>query len=174
MAWSVSPFRRVRLSAAAVVIAVALTGWRLAVWVPDGWQNRLWPSYGQLRRGDSLAIPQVDWSYSSTNVILYVLPGCHACDANADFYRTVSERIRTQHDKRLIVAAPVERSEALAWLRTQSVFGGEVIKVKSPTSLGIVSAPTVLLVDRKGRVQHVFAGRQSPEAQREILNALGL
>ena len=107
-------------------------------------------------------------------LVFAVSPDCHFCEKSMPFYqKLVQERAARGAGLPLIAAI----GEHTALQREQEVFAQHQVEpdtlVQLDTrSLNINSVPTLLLVDREGKVTELWRGYQDEQGQSEIIEEL--
>jgi hypothetical protein len=110
------------------------------------------------------------WSSYKHTVVLVLSIGCHYCAASGPFYQQLT-RYASEHQTNVVALLPQPKSESVKFLSELGV-NISFVEQADPRSVGVSGTPTLLLVDKKGVVQHVFVG-QLPEAdQTEVISLL--
>jgi hypothetical protein len=126
-------------------------------------------SRGQIETalGTKLSLQGVDWSQSNQNLVLALSTGCHFCSESASFYRQLIPSA-TRNRIRVFAVLPQAVSDSRSYLEKLGVPVPEV--VQSPLGAMSVSAtPTVLLVDRNGRIRKAWVGKLGLEQERQVI-----
>ncbi len=123
--------------------------------------------------GDHLAgIPGIDWSGHRRTLVLALNSGCHYCQDSAPFYQKLAQAERPDGDALEIVAVFPNDPEAVRQIMKQEGLTIRSIPAVSPEKLGIVSVPTLLLVDREGRVERSWVGLLTPRQELDVLSVV--
>ncbi|MEN3334821.1 MAG: Redoxin [Blastocatellia bacterium] len=125
----------------------------------------------EIKAGEKVLLPDYDWSKSNQHLILILQKGCHFCSESAPFYRRLIEATTGRNDVHLMAALPQESSEAQQYLNELGVRISEV-KQASPAVFGVRGTPTLLLVDNKGIVKEVWAGKLPSDKETAVLTRL--
>jgi thioredoxin-related protein len=107
-------------------------------------------------------------------LILAIAPGCHFCNESMDFYKQLVER-RDSSGSPVKVVAAVSSADAKDPEGTRLAESG--VKVDGLVQVDFAKAkvsgtPTVVLVDRQGKVLSVWMGKLDSHGQSEVLKAL--
>ncbi len=120
--------------------------------------------------GKVMTLGHVDWSECPKHVVLLVWSSCAACEAQADFYRTLSRMIRANGTRRLIVVAIEPLPSALAWLKEKRIEPDMTLRVDTPSSIGLLLVPSLVTVDSQGIVTDLWATSLDVETQSAFLD----
>lgn len=121
----------------------------------------------EIRVGQALALPNVDWANNGRTLILALSTTCHFCTESGPFYqRLVKER---GGNTRLIAVLPQAVSDGKNYLDRLGVSVDEVQQA-SLSSINIRGTPTLLLVNGKGVVVQEWVGRLPTEQETEVLS----
>jgi len=146
----------------AVLLVAALAAKRL--WEPSS------PKSGAPSIGAKVSLQGIDWSKSRQNLVLALSTGCRFCSESADFYHRLVPSA-TSNGIRVLAVLPQPISDGHSYLEKLGVPVPEV--VQSPLSAVDVSGtPTVLLVDRQGRIRKAWVGKLDPEQEQQVIAGL--
>lgn len=117
--------------------------------------------------GSKIVLRDVNWTASPRTVVLALSSNCRHCLANAPFYRSLVNASRNGRFRVVAVLGetPEEYGPRLPALGLEAI--GEVHQADLE-SIGVRVTPTVLIVDDKGRVSSVWAGKLSESQQKEV------
>ena len=121
--------------------------------------------------GDTVGLPDVDWSRADHTLILALQPDCPYCVASAPFYQQLL--VATTSKTRIIVVTPFSKPTGEQMLKDYALPSTEVIQGDF-AQLKISGTPTILLVDRAGRLQQAWIGQLSQAYQDAVRKAIGL
>lgn len=122
----------------------------------------------QIRAGTKISLPDIDWAKNGQTIVLAISDQCHFCSESALFYqRLSSERGQTQ----LIAVLPQSVEEGKKYLDGLNVSVDDVKQVPL-ASLGIMSTPTLILVDTQGVAINSWVGKLAADREREVLASL--
>jgi hypothetical protein len=102
------------------------------------------------------------------SILLALSTACHFCKDSEPFYRQLSTRVSGKVD--LIALFPQPLPEASAYARdhipTATVLSGPL------ESIHVAATPTLILVDRSGKVREVWVGRLNSSREQEVLSRI--
>ncbi|QNI37400.1 TlpA family protein disulfide reductase [Edaphobacter albus] len=103
-------------------------------------------------------------------LILFISTDCQYCIASTPFYK----RLVQAHPKTPIIAAfPQKEDVAREYLAKHQIPISEVIS--APQLLQeTTGTPTLMLVDKTGKVKNAWVGRLSPTTEKEVFKQIGL
>lgn len=130
------------------------------------------PSESALRAsltGKNLHAPGLEFPRPRRSLVLALSVGCHFCIESTPFYRKLAAKSPGKFD--LIAVFPQSKPLAEQYLRDAVVPVSEVVSAPLNT-ISVSGTPTLILVDRNGRVQDVWVGRLSDARERQILARL--
>jgi thioredoxin-related protein len=107
-------------------------------------------------------------------LVIAVSPLCHFCNESLPFYKQlVDRRNQTRSAVKVIAAVPnaQARADELAAFRAGGVLPDGVVAADF-NSLKVPGTPTLMLVDRNGRVLEVWVGKLEESRQKEVLKRL--
>lgn len=167
--------RKIELLANIAIIAVALLLGSILVkrhflTNSTGGAGRTKPN-GQIRAGAKLFLPSVDWAKNGQTLLLALTQGCHYCSESAPFYRRLARELRGRGQVRLIAVLPQSVDDSQKYLNDLDVAVDEV-RQASLTSIGVIGAPTLILVNNAGVVTDVWLGRLKSRQESEVLSRL--
>lgn len=111
------------------------------------------------------------WSSYKHTVVLVLSTGCHYCTASGPFYQHLT-RFASEHQTNVVALLPQPKSESVKFLSELGVNISSVEQAE-PGSVGVSGTPTLLLVDDKGVVRHVFVGQLPTTDQNKVISLLG-
>lgn len=118
--------------------------------------------------GTPVAIPGLSFGESDKTLLIFLSEGCHFCTESAPFYRRLAERSGRAGAPRVVAVFPREPEAGRHYLADLGVPLETVVQASSKTT-GVRSTPTLLLVDRSGRVVQSWRGMLPEERQGEVL-----
>ncbi len=123
--------------------------------------------------GDHLAsLPGVDWSRHRRTLVLALNSGCHYCQDSVPFYQRLSQGRPAGGDDLEIVAVFPNDAGAVRQLVKDEGLVIRSVPALPLEKLGIVSVPTLLLVDREGRVERSWVGLLTPRQELDVLSVV--
>jgi len=127
-----------------------------------------WQAKKQLRGsivGSTVSIPGVN-SNNGRTLVLALQQGCRYCEASASFYRRLHD-LRSGDEPRMVAVIPGETTEVARYLSAQGVIVDDIINL-SLADIKVSATPTLLLVDRTGRVSDVWVGKMDSQKETEV------
>ncbi len=121
-------------------------------------------------KGTTLHVPGLEFPRPRASVLLVISTTCHFCEESLPFYRKLSDAAQGKAD--LLAVLPQPQSEAAAYLSTAHVPVAQVASLP-PAQLGIAGTPTLLLLDRSGKVQDIWQGLLDDSRQAQVQARLG-
>jgi len=120
--------------------------------------------------GTIIAIPEIDWSASRQTLLLAIQSDCPYCELSVPFYQKLSKELKAQ-DVSLVILVPDSTPDGNAYAEGLGLSFDSLQRVQFD-GIGIKKTPTLVLVDGRGEVQRVWAGRLSPNREVEMLGYL--
>ncbi len=156
------------IAAAAIPIGAILL-WHSGLWRVKS-QREVSKYQIDAMEGDILCHPQQkEWTGHKPAALVVVTSGiCSACVASKEFDQEVSEYFRNQGLPTYYVLPQNDRSNESA--RDLAALGKNVIRANL-NSFGVTGVPTLLRVDRGGRIVTKWTGTASPSNRERIFNA---
>jgi len=116
-------------------------------------------------KGSRLSLSNVNWSSYNKTLIMGLSVSCKYCSESMELYRKIlhSERIGQIN---VIAIFPEQVAESRPYLRANGIEISD-IRRDDLNELGIRRTPTLLLVDRAGRVQSTSIGNLSHARETE-------
>ncbi len=125
--------------------------------------NRIAPKIGDL-----LALDNVDWEKNVKTLLLALSTRCNFCTQSGPFYQRL---VKDHGDAHLIVLVPQTVEAGRAYVKKLGVDIDDVRQV-SFGGLGVSHTPTLILVDRSGRVVHAWIGALPSGKEDEVVSGL--
>jgi thiol-disulfide isomerase/thioredoxin len=120
-------------------------------------------------KGRTIRVSGIDFPRSRASVLLVISKGCHFCEDSLPFYRTLAAETQGKVD--LLAALPQPRPEAEAYLKQAGVPAAQVASAP-PNEFGLTGTPTLVLLDRSGKVQEVWLGFLDGPRQAQVRSRL--
>jgi thiol-disulfide isomerase/thioredoxin len=119
--------------------------------------------------GTQISVPGVVWSDSEETVVLALSNTCHFCTDSAPFYQRLSHELADREKVRVVAVFPQGIDEGKKYLDGLNV---PITQVAQATldSLGVRGTPTLVIVDKSGRVKQSWVGRLTAERESEVLS----
>jgi thioredoxin-related protein len=129
----------------------------------------------QVEKGERLEALQAKLpAGADRTLVLAVSPQCHFCTESMPFYkRIVDERNQKGSAVKVVVAVPrpEAREEEQKHLTSAGVQNDAMIDVDFG-SIKVPGTPTLLLVDKKGKVLNVWVGKLEEDGEEDVIAAL--
>jgi hypothetical protein len=121
--------------------------------------------------GTAVSMPGIDWAGQEQTLVLVLSTTCRYCTNSAEFYKRVIAESERHRRTRLVAVFPQSQSEALTYLSRLGLTFGTVLQAP-PAALGLNGTPTLLLVDRRGKVVRGWNGQLPQAREAEVIEAL--
>lgn len=146
-----------------IYVAVALANPRRNVKLP--------PRAAPLRAGQAVHIDGVDWTKAQHTLVFALQTGCHFCADSAPFYKALLKEQTGSWQAVAVLPQPVEQSTA--YMRKE---GYSVAQVRQTdlSAIGVAGTPTLMLVDKRGKLEQEWVGKLEPSGEDAVAAALGL
>lgn len=122
--------------------------------------------------GTTLNLPNIDWAQNGETLLVVISPTCHFCSESAPFYRRLKQEAASKGGIRLVAVSPTDVSESKKYLDGLEV-GIEEIRQVPLRNLGVSGTPTLIQVDRQGKVVKSWIGKLDAAEEAEVLSQLG-
>jgi len=121
--------------------------------------------------GAQVSLQGVNWGDSTKSVVLALSDQCHFCSESAPFYQRLTTELAQRGDIKLIAVFPQQVGDSKQYL---TKLGVPISDVRQATldSLGVRGTPTLIIVDKNGKVQQSWVGRLSPDKESEVLSRI--
>jgi hypothetical protein len=119
------------------------------------------------KSGDNFSVSNVDLSLSGVTLVLILKRDCRYCDQSIPFYRTLVKNTQSSL-LRTIVLIPVDESKPF---KTWGLEVDAVIPTRL-TDLKVRGTPTILIIDRRGRIDRIWSGLLDERHQNEVRTAI--
>lgn len=130
------------------------------------------PQIAEVKVGESLNFPNVDWSQNKQTLVLVLAKGCHFCSESTPFYQKIVQKLNGSKQTKLIAAFPHSIEIGKAYLQENSLVINELRQVNL-NQAKIKGTPTVFLVDERGVIKNLWLGMlKTKEEEEELLNKL--
>ena len=123
--------------------------------------------------GETIDTPAAWYNTAAHTLILFARKSCVACDKAQPFIKTL---VASVHGRAAVVMAHPDgaaSSEAEDRDYAKSVGIAESATFVTPAGLKVRATPTLVLVDRQGRVLHAWEGVGKADKQAQITEAIG-
>jgi hypothetical protein len=120
-------------------------------------------------KGKTIRVSGIDFPRQRASVLLVISKTCHFCEDSLPFYRALATETQGKVD--LLAALPQPRPEAEAYLKAAGVPATQIASAQ-PAELGVTGTPTLVLLDRSGKVQEVWIGLLDGSRQAQVRSRL--
>lgn len=165
--------RRIEVATNLAVLLAALTfvatvGWNFLH------RERAATLQSGLSRGEVFPrLPGVDYSNSRKTVVVALNTGCHFCRESIPFYQQLVKLRQGAPESTVQLAALFPQGDAAAKVYMErNRLDFDAVVESNPGELNIAGTPTIVLVDSAGNILNFWVGRLTPEAEREVADAL--
>ncbi len=117
--------------------------------------------------GKTVRIPGVQYPQTRNSLVLALSTDCHFCKASLPFYKELASKSLGHVD--VVAVLPQPLSEAQDYIQQAAVPTTRVISADLAT-IGVSGTPTVLLLDRAGKVQEAWLGHLDESRQKQVLS----
>jgi thioredoxin-related protein len=129
------------------------------------------PSY---KLGETVDIKNVDYSLAPKTLVMFVRSNCRFCTNSMELYRKIIESPAHRNGQFRVVAITPEESEVTAeYLSSHEVVVDGVVSV-GQTETRFSGTPTLLVVDKRGKITGSMRGQLPEKQARELLRILGI
>jgi peroxiredoxin len=156
-----------RLEAASNIAVIIASVILVAVLVRHEWPGSP-PGSPKALEGATVNLGPLTNAPVKRNLVLFISENCHFCEQEMPFYRTLRDKLPSRVS--LVAVFPQHEPEPERFLAARSIKVDHVASSDSLSQIGVTGTPTLLLVDERGKVKHVWLGAQ-PDAQHEEIVA---
>src|SRR5215208_2123389 len=156
---SLRRFLEVSANLGIVIVALIVIG----NFVASKWRTK---RVEKLTTGSKVSLPSVKWE-DGTTLVLAFQRGCRFCDESAPFYRRLWQQ-RSSSEPRMIAVVPGDKAEVSKYLGELGVVVDGIVNA-SLADIHVCATPTLVLVDRSGRVSNVWVGKLDSNRENEVI-----
>jgi thiol-disulfide isomerase/thioredoxin len=117
--------------------------------------------------GKTLHPPGMTFPRERQTVLLAVSSSCHFCQESWPFFRELAARSEGKLD--VVAVLPQSQSEAESYVKEAKVPVAKVVSANLQ-SMGVAVTPTVILLDRGGKVRDVWVGQLDEGHRKQALS----
>ena len=122
--------------------------------------------------GEVVRLPEFSRGNAESTLVMVLSSGCHYCMEGLPFYKQLSAvRKSSGNSIQLVAVLPEQKAAAQTFLEGAGIATDGILSM-APSELGVRILPTLLLLDREGKLQRYWAGELNKDAQEEVLKAL--
>lgn len=116
--------------------------------------------------GKSMQISGVRFPRQQESLLLALSTSCRYCQASTPFYRELSKKVRGKVD--LIAITPQTQEQMQLWLASDNVVVDQIVSARLD-ALGIITTPSLLLLDKSGKVTQAWIGSLDEQGQKQVM-----
>jgi len=117
--------------------------------------------------GSNISIPDSGQQSTKRRIVLAISRTCPFCKIELPFYRILGSR-RKEFDARLVAIMPESCQEASEYLRSQMISVDQLV-CEPLATFGVTSTPTLVVLNRTGRVEKAWVGALSDVERNKVL-----
>jgi thioredoxin-related protein len=156
----------------AIILVVVLIGIVFARnYLPSLRPNNKTHDY-HVAAGSNIPLPGVDWEKNGQTLLLVLDTKCDYCTASAPFYQELARAAAQKRGVQLVAVLPQDIRESKQYLSNLNVPIDHV-RQSVLDALGVKGTPTLILVNRNGKVEQSWAGKLPLEEETEVLKRIG-
>jgi hypothetical protein len=126
-----------------------------------------------VKAGDRLAaMPSLDWKQHRRTLVLVLNTGCHFCDQSAPLYQKLAAAQQRGGSDLGVVAVFPNDAEMVQRFMTKENLGIRSVAEVPLDKLLVDATPTLILVDKDGRVERSWVGMLSASEELDLLKVL--
>lgn len=123
--------------------------------------------------GDQLArLPAYDWKAHEHTLVLALRNGCRFCEESIPFYRRLAELEKSNQNNVHLIAVFPDDAGAVRRLMETHQLAVEAFPGIELSQMKVEGTPTLILVDRQGRVSKVWIGQLEAAGQADVVAAI--
>ena len=154
------------------VALVAVTASALAVPAVRSKLSFVFGDSAAYRAGDKVDLPSEFYSASPLTLVIFARSGCGACQQSKPSFVAIVNELRSSSAARVTMATASPQAETeVAYGQSLGLEASAVVATKLDV-LRLQVVPTLLLLDREGRVRYASEGVPSAAQQQELLSAV--
>ena len=157
--------KRLEVAVNVALLAASLTVAALAA-------QRFWQAHTANRVsgpeiGAKVSLAGLDWSQSDRTLVLALSTTCHFCSDSAAFYRKLVPEALS-HGVPIVAVLPQSTAESRSYLDGLGLHVQDVLQ--SPlAAVDAAGTPTLLVIDRTGKISKAWVGTLAPEHENQVL-----
>ncbi|MGD0832776.1 MAG: hypothetical protein ABR907_17735 [Terracidiphilus sp.] len=115
--------------------------------------------------GQTVTLPGVRFGQQSKTLVLAISTHCHFCRDSEPFYKDLVAR--SQGRLKIVAVLPESLDESEPYVR-QSIAPSIQVVSSRLDLMGVSGTPTLLLIDRSGKVQQAWVGKLDDKGQQQV------
>jgi len=116
--------------------------------------------------GKTLQIPGIQLPRQRRTLVLALSTSCIYCNESLPFYQKLAQKEHGEVD--LVAVLPQTQEQARLWFGAANVSINQIVSTKLSV-LGIVTTPSLLLLDKSGKVIQIWVGRLDQQGQKQVM-----
>jgi thioredoxin-related protein len=120
-------------------------------------------------QGKTLDVAALSIPDAERHLVLAISETCHYCEREMPFYKTLAGQLKGH--AALAVVFPENEPDPAKFLADRSVQADRVTSA-SFQKLGVIATPTLMLVDKSGRISRVWVGALSGHKHEEVVESV--
>ena len=154
---------------AVIVTSVALLGFLGNSWYESRHAPQSSVARAQALVGSTVQLTSVDFTRKDKTLVIAIFDTCHFCKESQPFYRQLAQT--PSGTANLIAVLPMPQPDAENYVHT--AISPSLKVVSAPLgAIGVTGTPTLLLVDRKGKVIKAWIGKLDDASQKQVQSQL--
>ena len=129
------------------------------------------PVRNYIRKGQKVALQDVDWAKNGRTLILVLQKDCRFCSESAPFYKTLVQNGAKRSNIHMLAVLPQATDEGKKYLNDLGVAIDDV-RQEQLSVLTVEGTPTLILVNDAGVATDVWMGKLKPDKEAEVLSRL--
>lgn len=126
-----------------------------------------------LQKGKTFSqLPGVDYGSSVETVVVALNSKCDFCKESLRFYKQLAETQRKKGTSSTIVAIFPDTDYEVKEFMRQNDFDMKSISNIDFKAIGLVSTPTMILVDSSGKIVDFWIGKLSNDVEQQVLKGI--
>jgi thioredoxin-related protein len=159
------------ISSSVAVLILAVIVITVFLWTYFG-SNQSVKSQSGLRRGTNLTqLAGYDYNSSPQTLIIALSSKCGYCHESIPFYNKLAELQSGIKNVRTVAVFPNKEEGISSYVQEKQLKTNAVV-VGDFRSLNIKSTPTVILVDKNGKILDFWSGKLTAETEQEVIKAI--
>lgn len=120
--------------------------------------------------GAKVSLAGVDWTKSGRTLVLALSTTCHFCSESAEFYKKVLPEA-INHGVPVVAVLPQPTAEGRSYLDGLGVHVQDILQTPL-TAVDTAGTPTILVIDRGGKISKAWVGKLAPQQESQVLASL--
>ena len=125
-----------------------------------------------VKTGELVRLPGFTPGSAQSTLVLVLSSQCQYCLDDLPFYKQLSAFRKSSGDSIHLVAVLPERTSSAREFLNNAGMGADDVLSMTPRRLGVQLLPTLLLLDREGKLEQFWVGELNRNQQEEVLAVL--